>query len=161
ALIVGGAPGADQRIGAARLDGARNFANKLWNAARFVLAARPPEVPADASLELPVGSLLGPADRWILSRCAQSIRDVDKAYPSFQLGEAARLVQQAIWSEYCDWYLELAKVELAPDRPAEQRAATWRVLAGVLDRYLRLLHPLMPFVTEEIWGRLPHGGDDA
>jgi valyl-tRNA synthetase len=161
AVVNGVAPGADTRLGRARLEGARNFANKLWNAARFVLGARPDELGPGAALALPAAALLGPAERWILARCAATCRDVGRAIEDFQLGEATRLVYEAIWSEYCDWYLEIAKVPLG-DRSIgpERRVAVWQVLAWVLDRYVRLLHPVMPFVTEEIWGRLPHRPGD-
>jgi valyl-tRNA synthetase len=161
ALINGAAPGADQRLGPSRLDGARNFANKLWNAARFVLGAKPSELPADVALTLPPGDLLGPAEHWILSRCHAALREADAAYASFQFAEATRLLHTAIWSEYCDWYLEMAKVRLGPEVAAGVRVATWQVLAWVLDRYLRMLHPVMPHITEEIWGRLPHRPDDG
>jgi valyl-tRNA synthetase len=161
ALINGTAPGADQRLGDSRLEGARTFANKLWNAARFVLGARPAEFAANEPLALPPSELLGPAEHWILGRCAANTAAVEAAYAAFQLGEATRLLHEALWNEYCDWYLELAKVSLgAAAASAERRAATWRVLVWVLDRYLRLLHPVMPFVTEAIWGRLPHLPDD-
>ena len=161
ALVNGTSPGADQRLGQSRLDGARNFANKLWNASRFVLGARPPEVDG-SELALPPLEDLGPAEHWILGRCAGTVAAVDAAYDAFQLGEATRLLHEAIWSEYCDWYLELAKATLADDaQPAARRVATWRVLLWVLDRYLRLLHPVMPFVTETIWQRLPHLPTDA
>jgi valyl-tRNA synthetase len=153
-LINGTAPGADQRLGASRVEGSRNFANKLWNAARFVLGARPTGLAADAPLELPPAELLGPAEHWILARCAATIEQVDRAYDEFALAEATRLLYDAIWSDYCDWYLELAKVRLADAEPARAEA-TWRVLAWVLDRYLRLLHPVMPHITEAIWQRMP------
>ncbi|HEY8198673.1 MAG TPA: valine--tRNA ligase, partial [Candidatus Limnocylindrales bacterium] len=161
ALVHGIAPGADLRLGPTKLDGARNFSNKLWNAARFVLGARPPEVPADALLALPDAADLGPAERWILGRCATTIEAVSRAHEAYQLGEVTRLAYEAIWNEYCDWYLELAKARLADamTTPA-QRAATWWTLAWVLERYLRLLHPVMPFITEAIWARLPHAIDD-
>jgi valyl-tRNA synthetase len=162
ALVHGSAPGADQRLGPTRLEGARNFANKLWNAARFVLGARPAELPAHDLLGLPPKRHMGPAEHWIVWRCRRTIADVERAYSAFQFGEATRLLHDAIWSEYCDWYLELAKVQLAPDSPVERRTATWQVLSWVLDRYLRLLHPVMPFITESIWDRLPHlEGDTA
>jgi valyl-tRNA synthetase len=157
ALINGTAPGADQRLGQTRLEGARNFANKLWNAARYVIGARPPEFGADDELVLPPAADLGPAEHWILERCAATVEAVNAAYDAFQLGEATRLLHEALWSDYADWYLELAKVALASDATEpRRRAATWRVLVWVLDRYLRLLHPVMPFVTEAIWQRLPH-----
>jgi valyl-tRNA synthetase len=159
ALINGTAPGVDSRLGQSRLEGARNFGNKLWNACRFVLGARPASIADAAYLELPPASRLGPADHWILDRCAATIEAVDRAYETFQFGEAARLLHDAIWSEYCDWYLELAKVELASE-DEDRRRATWQVLSWVLDRYLRLLHPFMPHLTEELWGRLPHRSSD-
>ena len=161
ALINGAAPGADQRLGPSRLDGARNFANKLWNAARFVLGARPEELPTDAVLALPDRAQLGPAEHWILSRCQVAVRDAETAYAAFQFAEASRVLHMAIWSEYCDWYLEMAKVRLAASADPAARVATWQVLAWVLDRYLRMLHPVMPHITEEIWGRLPHRPDDG
>jgi len=161
ALVNGAAPGADARISTSRLDGARNFANKLWNAARFVLGAKPAELPDDMALTLPDADRLGPAEHWILSRCHVALRDADAAYSGFGFSEATRILYAAIWSEYCDWYLEMAKVRLGPDVPVETRVATWQVLAWVLDRYLRMLHPVMPHITEEIWGRLPHRPDDG
>ncbi len=160
ALVNGAAPGADLRLTRSRLDGARNFANKIWNAARFVLGARPDELPEALALTLPPADRLGPAEHWILSRCHAAQVEVEAAYGSFQFAEASRLLHTAIWSEYCDWYLEMAKVRLGADVDPATRAATWQVLAWVLDRYLRLLHPVMPHVTEEIWGRLPHRPDD-
>jgi len=103
---------------------------------------------------------MGPAEHWILTRCAQTLREVDAAYASFQFAEATRLLHAAIWAEYCDWYLELAKTQLAPEQPAATRVATWQVLAWVLDRYLRVLHPVMPHITEHIWAHLPKSPDD-
>jgi valyl-tRNA synthetase len=161
ALVNGSAPGADLRLTRSRLDGSRNFANKLWNAARFVLGAKPAELPDDMALSLPDRDRLGPAEHWILSRCHVAVRDADEAYADYQFAEGSRILHAAIWSEYCDWYLEMAKVRLGPETDPETRAATWQVLAWVLDRYLRMLHPVMPHITEEIWGRLPHRPDDA
>jgi valyl-tRNA synthetase len=161
ALVNGSAPGADLRLTSSRLDGARNFANKLWNAARYVLGARPADLPDDVALSLPESDRLGPAEHWILSRCHAAMRDADEAYANYQFAEATRILHAATWSEYCDWYLEMAKVRLGPDADPEVRAATWQVLAWVLDRYLRMLHPVMPHITEEIWGRLPHRPDDG
>jgi valyl-tRNA synthetase len=159
ALIDGTTAGADSRLGQAKLEGARNFGNKLWNAARFVLASRPASVRPGAPLELPPPESLGPAERWILARCRATIAAVDEANEAFRFGEATRLLHEAIWSEYCDWYLEIAKVQLGGTDDA-RRESTWWVLVWVLDRYLRLLHPVMPFITESIWGRLPHAPDD-
>jgi valyl-tRNA synthetase len=161
ALVHGTSPGADQRLSQARIDGARNFANKLWNAARFVLAARPQGVAADAALELPPPASWSPAEHWIVARVGATVAEMDGAFREMRLGEAARIASDAIWSDYCDWYLELAKARLAdPATSPEQGAATWQVLAWALDRYLRLLHPLMPFITEAVWQRLPHAADD-
>ena len=159
ALTQGSVPGADQRLARSRLEGARNFGNKVWNAARFVLGSRPADLDATI-LELPPASLLGPADHWILARAAATTEAVDRAYDTFQFAEAARLLHEAIWNEYCDVYLELAKVELASGEAA-RRDATWQVLVWVLDRYLRLLHPIMPHLTEELWSHLPHRLDDG
>ncbi len=161
ALVNGSAPGADLRLTPSRLEGARNFANKIWNAARFVLGARPDDLPDDIALSLPESEKLGPAEHWILSRCYVALRDADEAYASYQFAEATRILHSAVWSEYCDWYLEMAKVRLGPDADPGARAATWQVLAWVLDRYLRMLHPVMPHITEEVWGRLPHRPDDG
>ena len=165
ALVHGSAPAADQKLARTKLDGARNFGNKIWNAARFVLGARPSEIPPDAPLALPGAELMGPAEHWILHRAAVTVEAVESAYADFQLAEATRLIYDAIWSEYCDWYLEIAKVGLSRDADdaagSERRAATWWVLVWVLDRYLRMLHPVMPHLTEEIWSRLPHRSDDA
>ncbi len=160
ALVHGIAPGADVRLGRTKLEAGRNFGNKLWNAARFVLGARPAEVPAEAPLALPPASELGPAERWILGRCAVTIEVVTAAHEAYQLGEVARLLHEAIWSEYCDWYLELAKARLAGDATPAAREATWWTLSWVLERYLRLLHPVMPFITEALWDRLPHEPGD-
>jgi valyl-tRNA synthetase len=161
ALIHGATPGNDQRFGPARLEHARNFANKLWNATRFVLGARPATIPEDAERRIPDRRHLGPAERWLLSRAAAATGDADTAMAGYAFGELTRVLYEAIWSEYCDWGLELAKVRLADDRldPAV-REATWWTLVDVLDTYLRLLHPVMPFVTETLWQTLPHRATD-
>jgi valyl-tRNA synthetase len=161
ALIHGAAPGQDQRFGRAKLENARNFANKLWNATRFVVGARPSTVPADAERRLPSGSHLGPAERWILSRASATVAAVDAAMADFAFGEVTRILYDAIWNEFCDWGVELAKVRLSDEAlPAETREATWWALVEALDTYLRLLHPVMPFVTEALWGALPHRASD-
>ncbi len=161
ALIHGATPGNDQRFGAARLELARNFANKLWNATRYVVGARPTSITADAERRPPAAAHLGPAERWLLSRAAATTVAVDAAMAGYAFGELTRLLYEAIWSEYCDWGLELAKVRLAdPDLGADEREATWWTLVEVLDTYLRLLHPVMPFVTEALWAALPHRASD-
>ena len=161
AVIHGASPGNDQRFGAAKLEHARNFANKLWNATRFVVGARPASIPVDAERRLPDAAHLGPVERWMLSRVAATTAAVDTAMAGLAFGEVTRLVYEAIWSEFCDWGLEFAKVRLADERlDAETRAATWWTLVEVLDKYLRLLHPVMPFVTEALWAALPHRATD-
>jgi len=149
ALITGSTPGNDMRLTEEKLEGARNFANKLWNAARYVLStgampAQPPEA-----------SRLTTADRWILSRFNRTVADVTTLLGDFEFSEAGRILYEFVWSEYCDWYLEISKIELRSG--AEERRATTRwVLYHVLDGALRLLHPFMPYVTEAIWDHLPN-----
>ncbi len=161
ALIHGATPGQDQRFGPAKLENARNFANKLWNATRFVVGARPSTIAADGERQLPDARHLGPAERWLLSRAAATTEAVDSAMTGYAFAEVTRSLYDAIWNEYCDWGLELAKVRLADeDLPAEVREATWWTLVEVLDTYLRLLHPVMPFVTEALWAAIPHRASD-
>jgi valyl-tRNA synthetase len=161
ALIHGATPGNDQRFGPAKLEHARNFANKLWNATRYVAGARPTSIPEGAERRVPDARHLGPGDRWLLSRAAATTAAVDAAMAGFGFGEVTRLLYEAIWNEYCDWGLELAKVRLAdPNLDVASREATWWTLTEVLDTYLRLLHPVMPFVTEALWDALPHRASD-
>ncbi len=161
ALINGNSAGNDQRLSPERLDTARNFGNKLWNAARYVLGARPGTIPADAPRRAPDPDQLGPSERWIRSRAAATAAGVDRAFVDFALGEASRLLYDAVWSELCDWGLEMAKVRLADQGLAPAvRAATWWTLVEALDTYLRLLHPFMPFLTEAIWAAMPHDPGD-
>ncbi|HZL33476.1 MAG TPA: class I tRNA ligase family protein, partial [Verrucomicrobiae bacterium] len=161
ALINGTSPGNDQKFAQERLEAARNFANKLWNAARFVLGARPPSIAAAAARQMPDATQLGPAERWIRSRSAATAAAVDRTIADYAFGEATRVLYDAVWSELCDWGLELAKVRLADASlsPA-QREATWWTLVEAIDVNLRLLHPFMPFLTEAIWTATPHGSDD-
>ena len=147
--------------GPAKVENARNFANKLWNATRFVLGARPASIAG--------GRGAAPARRRATSArpTAGSCRAprattaaVDKAMADYDFGEVTRLLYDAIWNEYCDWGLELAKVRLADaSLPAAEREATWWALVEALDTYLRLLHPVMPFITETLWAALPHRAD--
>ncbi len=161
AVVHGTTPGSDQRFGSAKVENARNFANKLWNATRFVVGARPDSVPEGAERRLPDPALLGPAERWVLSRTAATVAAVNRALAGYSFGEVTRLLYEAIWSEYCDWGLELAKVRLADGSLSdERREATWWALVEALDTYLRLLHPVMPFVTERLWQALPHRATD-
>jgi valyl-tRNA synthetase len=161
ALINGTAPGNDARLGAEKLENSRNFANKLWNVARFVLGARPATIPVGTPRQAPDRSKVGLGDRWILSRAWATVAAVDKAMAAYTFGDASQTLYEAIWNEYCDWGVELAKIRLADESlTAGEREATWWTLVGVLDTYLRLLHPIMPFITEAIWERLPHAADD-
>ncbi len=157
ALIHGAAAGQDQRFGTTKLENARNFANKLWNATRYVVGARPASLAEGGERQLPDERHLGPAERWLRSRAAATVEAVDGAMAQYAFGEVTRLVYEAIWSEFCDWGLELAKVRLTdPELPDDVREATWWTLVEVLDTYLRLLHPVMPFVTEALWAAIPH-----
>ena len=148
ALVSGSAAGSDMRLTQAKLDGGRNFTNKLWNAARFVLANRPQAISEPAA----GGSL---ATRWIESRLAEAAERATRQLDALDLGGYAATVYDAAWSDYCDWFLEMAKVDLRrEDATDAERAATWLTAANGLATLLRLLHPLMPFVTEEIWSAL-------
>ena len=154
-LITGNTPGNDMRFYWERVESARNFANKIWNASRYLLmnldgfdrSFRPSE--EDYTL----------ADRWILSRFEQTHRAVTENLDRYELGEAARLIYEFLWSEYCDWYIELTKARLYNKDDARARSTALYVLSTVLESTLRLLHPFMPFLTEEIWQKLPHSGE--
>ncbi|HYH28682.1 MAG TPA: valine--tRNA ligase [Actinomycetota bacterium] len=128
----------------------RNFANKIWNAGRFVLSSW------DGVLELPSDDLLTVTDRWLLSRHESCRDEVDDAYEEYRFDDAAQALQRFLWSELADWGLEAAKRRLY-EGSEEERVAAARVLAWVLERTLRLLHPIMPFVTEEVWQRFRAG----
>ena len=132
------------------IEGARNFANKIWNAARLVFRAYPGGSPI-----LPPADRLTVSDRWLLSRHEACVEDVDAAFDAYQFAEAAQAIYRFLWSELCDWGLEMQKGRLDADGGDREDAAN--VLAWVLERTLRLLHPLMPFVTEEIWQRFGIG----
>jgi len=150
-LVALSAMGRDIKLSEDRVEGYRNFANKIWNAARFVLMNAAGEAAPDGVLPAPSEDLTL-ADRWILGRLAATTRDVREGIESYRFNEAATALYRFLWSDYCDWYLEMAKISLAD---SSRRAATLRVLVGVLERFLRLLHPFMPFVTEELWQALP------
>ena len=161
ALITAGAPGADLKLSVQRVEAARNFANKIWNATRYVLRAIDGQQIAtdpDGAPLRPQAEHLGLADRWMLSRLEAVTADVTNLLRAFQLGEAGRRLYEFLWSEYCDWYIESSKPVLQGN-DAAAKAATRQTLVYVLERSLRLLHPIMPFVTEELWQHLPHAGD--
>jgi valyl-tRNA synthetase len=160
-LIHGASPGQDQKFGPQKLETGRNFANKLWNATRFVLGARPAGIPIDALRQAPDPAASGSAERWIQSRTAAAVSAVDRAIAEYQLAEVTKTLHDAIWSEYCDWGLEIAKVRLADASLSDaEHQATWWTLVESLDNFLRLLHPVMPFVTETLWAALPHRAED-
>nr|WP_211204614.1 valine--tRNA ligase [Ammonifex degensii] len=148
-LVTGNTPGNDLRFHFERLDGARNFINKLWNASRFVL------MNLDEGESLPrLGEVrLELVDRWIISRLQDVVERVTAYLEEYELGEAARLLYEFIWDEFCDWYIEMAKLRLYGSDPEARRTAQV-VLKSVLGTCLKLLHPFIPFVTEEMWHQL-------
>jgi valyl-tRNA synthetase len=143
-------PGTDVALDPKRMEGYRAFANKLWNAGRFVLMQVGEDVPAR-----PADGDLGYWDRWILEEYADTVRRVNASLEAYKFYEASDALYHFVWHRFCDWYVEVSKVGLAKEAPPERQAATRWVLAQVLDGLLRLLHPFMPFVTEEIWQRVP------
>ncbi|MDO8631132.1 MAG: class I tRNA ligase family protein, partial [Phycisphaerales bacterium] len=175
-LLTGSTPGNDMNLSLQRVEGNRNFANKLWNAARFVIANldKLPESEISDFVQRPALSLPKGretldsgwtlADRWIRARMAETIADVNRLFENFQYGEAGRQVYDFFWSEFADWYIEIAKLQLAPTpgpSPVENHNSggerAWRTLdtlVFVLDQCMRLLHPFTPYVTEEIWQHL-------
>jgi valyl-tRNA synthetase len=151
-LATSGTPGQDLNLNPQRIEAARNFANKIWNITRFVIGklgdtagSRAALAAADLSV-LPQRSL---ADRWIVSRYNRLVGDVGRLLESYNFGEAGRQIQDFLWSEFADWYVEIAKVQLEGN--AEQQQTSRAILYQVLEGSLRLLHPYMPFVTEEVW----------
>ena len=152
-LITGNSPGNDMRFYVEKCEAMRNFANKIWNASRYVmmnLTIEEPGLPARSELEI--------EDKWVLSKLNTLIREVTENMDAYELGVASAKVYDFIWDTYCDWYIELTKARLqGEDEDARVRAQ--QVLLYVLTDTLKLLHPYMPFLTEEIWQALPHEGD--
>ncbi|KHM51484.1 valyl-tRNA synthetase [Anaerovibrio lipolyticus] len=153
-LITGNTPGNDMRFYNERVESARNFANKLWNASRFMLM----NLEGFDKSFVPAAEDYTMADRWILSRFAKTAQGVTENLEKYELGEAGRLIYEFIWSEFCDWYIELSKARLYDKENVKPRQTAQYVLGYVLERTLRLLHPFMPFITEEIWQHIPHEG---
>lgn len=154
-LITGNTPGNDMRFYWERVESTRNFANKLWNASRFVLMNL---TDYDENFD-PQASDYTLADKWILSRYNQTVSDVTRNLERFELGEAGRAIYEFIWNEFCDWYIELSKARLYNKEDNRARQTAQSVLCYVLENTLKLLHPFMPFITEEIWQHIPHKGD--
>ncbi|MDD5863432.1 MAG: valine--tRNA ligase [Firmicutes bacterium] len=152
-LITGNSPGNDTRFFTEKCEAMRNFANKLWNASRYVLM----NLDDDAKNELPDLSKLEIADKWVLSKLNTLIAEVTENLEKYELGVAVQKVYDFIWDTYCDWYIELTKARLYGENEKSKLAAQ-KVLVYVLDQFLRLLHPFMPFITEEIWQAIPHEG---
>jgi valyl-tRNA synthetase len=147
------AQGRDVRLAEERIEGYRNFANKIWNASRLVLANLEGYDAKRARRGRP-----SVADRWILSRLTATVAEARKALDAYRFNEAASAVYQFLWHELCDWYLEIAKRSLYQTDDQETRAVTQHTLVQALETTLRLLHPFMPFISEDIWQRLPHTG---
>ncbi|OQR01945.1 valine--tRNA ligase [Ligilactobacillus salivarius] len=152
-LSNGSAPGQDVRFSYTKMYAAWNFINKIWNASRFVIM----NLDSDVELSLPEASEWQLADKWILSRLNDTVRDVTRLFDSFEFGEAGRALYNFIWNDFCDWYIEMAKENLTGE-DEKLKKNTQRILRYVLDQILRLMHPIMPFVTEKIWLSMPHDG---
>jgi valyl-tRNA synthetase len=158
-LLVGSTPGSDMSLSLKKVEGNRNFANKIWNAGRFVIsaiAALGDDGPKTMDRETTVHGQPSTvnwtlADSWIWSRLQQLVRDVERLFQAYQYGEAGRQIYEFFWSDFADWYVEVAKLQMQKE---ETKAQTVETLVRVLDMCLRLLHPFTPFVTEELWGHL-------
>ncbi len=153
-LITGSTPGQDMNLSLERVESNRNFANKLWNTARFTLGNIPESAPYNLVLGRDDFLAMPLAERWIVSRLSQVTTEVTRHIEGFNFGEAGRSLYNFIWGEFADWYIEAAKTRLYGEDPSATRTTRW-VLLYVLDRTLRLLHPFMPFITETIWQSLP------
>ncbi len=153
-MVTGNSPGNDMRFYVQRCEAMRNFANKLWNASRYVMM----NLSEDGKNELPDISKLEIADKWVLSKLNTLIAEVTDNMESYELGVAIQKIYDFIWDIYCDWYIEMTKARLFADDMDRKQTAIG-VLVYVLDQVLRLLHPFMPFITEEIWQSIPHEGD--
>jgi valyl-tRNA synthetase len=160
-LLTGSTPGNDVNLSLTRVEANRNFANKMWNAARFVLSQMTnDQIPnlnwSISNIQSPIPNIQLP-ERWIISRHNRLIQNVTRLMEDWQFGEAGRQIYDFLWGEYCDWFIEISKIRLyGEDEEAKDTAR--QVLVHVLDRTLRLLHPFMPFVTEEIWQHLKGSG---
>lgn len=153
-LLNGTAPGQDTRYDPKKLSAAWNFINKIWNASRFVIM----NLPKDAKpAHMPDVSKFDLSDRWIFDRLNHTVSEVTRLFDEYQFGEAGREAYNFIWNDFCDWYIEISKVALNGD-DEELKARKQENLIWILDQILRLLHPIMPFVTEKLWLSMPHEG---
>ncbi|GAE92638.1 valyl-tRNA synthetase [Gracilibacillus boraciitolerans JCM 21714] len=152
-LATGSSPGQDLRFHLEKVESTWNFVNKIWNASRFALMNMD-------DLKYEAIDLTGKksvADQWILTRLNETIEQVTRQIEKYDFGEAGRYLYNFIWDDFCDWYIEMAKLPLYGE-DEEAKLTTRSILAHVLDQIMRMLHPFMPFVTEEIWQQLPHEG---
>lgn len=153
-LATGSSPGHDLRFYWEKVEAAWNFANKIWNASRFALM----NMDGFTYDQIDLSGEKSIADKWILTRLQETIEDVTRLINEYEFGEVGRILYNFIWDDFCDWYIEMAKLPLTSGTE-EEKLTTRSVLAYVLDQTLRLLHPIMPFITEEIWQHLPHEGE--
>ena len=153
-MVTGNSPGNDMRFYVERCEAMRNFANKLWNASRYVMM----NLPEDFTNQLPEEGKLEIADKWLLSKLNTLIAEVTENLEKYELGVAVQKIYDFIWDTYCDWYIELTKARLYSE-DADRKQTALSVLVYALDQVLRLLHPFMPFITEEIWQSLIHDGE--
>ncbi len=153
-LLTGSTPGQDLRFHWEKVEATWNFANKVWNASRFSLM----NLDGSTYEDIDLSGEKSLADKWILTRLNETIEQVTKNTDKYEFGEAGRHLYNFIWDELCDWYIEMAKLPLYGEDDVKKKM-TQSVLAHVLDQTMRMLHPYMPFITEEIWQQLPHQGD--
>ncbi len=153
-LSTGSAPGQDLRFSIEKVESVWNFANKIWNASRFALM----NMDGMTYEEIDLTGKKSVADKWILTRLNETIETVTRLADKYEFGEVGRVLYNFIWDDFCDWYIEMAKLPLYGE-DEEAKKTTRSILAYVLDNTMRLLHPFMPFITEEIWQNLPHQGE--
>ncbi len=153
-LATGSSPGQDLRYTTEKVEATWNFANKIWNASRFALM----NMNGMTYEEIDLSGEKSVADKWILTRLNETIENVTRLSDRYEFGEVGRALYNFIWDDFCDWYIEMAKLPLYGD-DEEAKKTTRSILAYVLDQTMRLLHPFMPFITEEIWQNLPHSGE--
>lgn len=153
-LVTGSTPGQDIRFSYKKMDAAWNFINKIWNASRYVIM----NLGDMAAPSLPDQSEWTLADKWILSRLNATVSQVTSQFDKFEFGEAGRALYNFIWNDFCDWYIEMTK-ETLNNGSDQEKKNTKNILGYVLDQTLKLLHPIMPFMTEQVWQSMPHDGD--